>query len=43
MAQPRDGRLMPATSSPMILGYCYGGLLALLWSSGLVYQHYRYG
>ncbi len=30
-------------SVAMILGYCYGGLLAVLWISGLVYQHFHYG
>jgi hypothetical protein len=40
--QKRRSRSRPE-SVAMIIGYCYAGLLAALWVSGLIYQHFGYG
>ena len=40
--QMRRTRSRPE-SVAMVLGYCYGGLLAVLWVCGLIYQHFANG
>ena len=40
--QMRRARSRPE-SVAMVLGYCYGGSLAVLWVCGLIYQHLAYG
>jgi len=39
--QMRRSRSRPE-SVAMIVGYCYAGLLAVLWVSGLLCQHFAY-
>ncbi len=40
--QMRYSRSRPE-SVAMVAGYCYASLVAVLWVSGLIYQHFAYG